>query len=250
MKVKFLIFLMVNFFSLSLCAADMIVTKDSKKIDAKVLEVSSSEIKYKKKSNLNGPTYVISTSEIQTIIYENGEVEIYEERKDEVVEGPSSKVKNDNVVSEVKSEEKSVDSSDSGYNTEQSQEILKTSGDSLGYRSLNGKRMTSYEYSEYLKAHCKPASKTYQKGNGMLGAGIGMIIMGELTGIIGFASDCAPVAVVGSFIEIVGIPLVVTGAKKKRKSIKVYEEKCLNNDTAFEYRIGYTGKGLGLALNF
>lgn len=59
----------------SLNAQDIIVTKQSTRIDAKVLEISDTEIRYKKASNLEGPTYVMSTSEIVSILFANGEVQ-------------------------------------------------------------------------------------------------------------------------------------------------------------------------------
>lgn len=58
-------------------AQDIIVTTDSKKIEAKIMEVSKSEIKYKEADNLEGPTFVLSTDEINTIIYSNGKVVLY-----------------------------------------------------------------------------------------------------------------------------------------------------------------------------
>ena len=54
---------------------DILVTKDARKIEAKVLETSDDEVRYKKFSNLNGPTYVEKKSNIATIIYANGDVE-------------------------------------------------------------------------------------------------------------------------------------------------------------------------------
>jgi len=58
-------------------AQDIIVTKDSKRIDATVLEVNVDNIKYKDWSNQNGPTYTILKSEIASIIYQNGKVETF-----------------------------------------------------------------------------------------------------------------------------------------------------------------------------
>lgn len=58
-------------------AQDVIVKKDGSTILSKVLEISTSEIKYKKFSNINGPTYSISPLEVLTINYENGEKEDY-----------------------------------------------------------------------------------------------------------------------------------------------------------------------------
>lgn len=58
-------------------AQDIIVTTDAKKIEAKILEVSKTEIKYKEQDNLDGPTFILSTEEISSIIYSNGKVVLY-----------------------------------------------------------------------------------------------------------------------------------------------------------------------------
>ena len=42
-------------------AQDIIITTEKEKIDAKVVEVSSSTVRYKKTSSLDGPTYVLET---------------------------------------------------------------------------------------------------------------------------------------------------------------------------------------------
>lgn len=56
-------------------AQDGIVKKDGSTILSKVLEVNTSEIKYKKYSNLDGPTYTILNTELLSINYKNGESE-------------------------------------------------------------------------------------------------------------------------------------------------------------------------------
>lgn len=62
---------------LNLMAVDVIVLRNSTRIDAKILEVSDSEIKYKKANNLNGPTFTQKVEGISAIIYENGDVTSY-----------------------------------------------------------------------------------------------------------------------------------------------------------------------------
>lgn len=64
--------------TLTIFAQDIIVTTDAKKIEAKILEVSKSAIKYKEKDNLDGPSYILELSEISSIIYANGKVEIFD----------------------------------------------------------------------------------------------------------------------------------------------------------------------------
>lgn len=67
-------------------AQDVIVTRQAERIDAKVLEVSETEIKYKKSSNLNGPTFVLSTEKIASILYANGEVQVFEQQQSKTAE--------------------------------------------------------------------------------------------------------------------------------------------------------------------
>lgn len=59
--------------SVNVSAQDVIVKKDGSTILSKVLEINTDDIKYKKYSNPNGPTYQISKSEIFAINYENGD---------------------------------------------------------------------------------------------------------------------------------------------------------------------------------
>ena len=54
---------------------DEIVKKDGSIILSKILEVSSSQVKYHKYSNPDGPIYTIDTSKIQVINFENGDKE-------------------------------------------------------------------------------------------------------------------------------------------------------------------------------
>ncbi len=53
-------------------AQDIITLKNGDEIKAKVTEISSTEIKYKRFENLEGPTVVISKADVFTIKYENG----------------------------------------------------------------------------------------------------------------------------------------------------------------------------------
>lgn len=57
-------------------AQDVIVKKDGSTIASKVEEINSTEIKYKKWNNQDGPIYSISRSEVVVINYQNGEIEV------------------------------------------------------------------------------------------------------------------------------------------------------------------------------
>ena len=60
----------------SLYAQDIIYLKNGDEIEAKVMEISSAEIKYKRFDNLDGPTIVINKADAVTILYQNGTREL------------------------------------------------------------------------------------------------------------------------------------------------------------------------------
>lgn len=70
---KKILFFLLSFTTIHLQAQDVIVKKDGSTILSKVLEVNAADIKYKKFSNQNGPTYTINISEILSVNYENGD---------------------------------------------------------------------------------------------------------------------------------------------------------------------------------
>ena len=58
-------------------AQDILTKKTGEDIKAKVLEVTTNEIKYKLFDNLNGPTFVVLKSDLIMLRYENGTKDIY-----------------------------------------------------------------------------------------------------------------------------------------------------------------------------
>ena len=60
-------------------AHDVILKCDGERIEALVIEVGSTSVKYKRMDNPNGPVYVCDIRDIQSITYENGRVETYGE---------------------------------------------------------------------------------------------------------------------------------------------------------------------------
>ena len=82
MKKFFFLFASVAM-TISAMAQDVIITTDAQKIDAKIIEVSKTEIKYKEKDNPNGPTFVLEAGEISSIIYANGKVVLYNQPSSE-----------------------------------------------------------------------------------------------------------------------------------------------------------------------
>lgn len=75
--IRFLLFAVALAFCSALSAQDVIFTRDGREIQAKVLEVGTEEIVYRKWNNPDGPEYHLRLSDILEIRYENGDVESY-----------------------------------------------------------------------------------------------------------------------------------------------------------------------------
>lgn len=58
-------------------AQDILTLTDNSVLKVKVLEITPTEIKYKKFDNLNGPTYTSLISGVKSITYENGTTETF-----------------------------------------------------------------------------------------------------------------------------------------------------------------------------
>lgn len=72
-----LFFLFASLLPLPVFAQDIIHKNDSTTIEAKVQEIGEAEIKYKKFSNPDGPTYTLKKSDVSYIVYQNGDKEVY-----------------------------------------------------------------------------------------------------------------------------------------------------------------------------
>lgn len=76
---KFILALLMTILSLPMFADDVIVLRNGDIINGIVTEVLPSEIKYKRSSNPNGPTYTESKSSVLSIKYANGEIDKFGE---------------------------------------------------------------------------------------------------------------------------------------------------------------------------
>ena len=83
-------------------AQDVIVKKDGTTIMSKVLEVGTSEIKYKRYTYQDGPLFIINKSDVLSINYENGEKDLLSTVSEPSVQTPV--VKKTNVAKEYRIE--------------------------------------------------------------------------------------------------------------------------------------------------
>lgn len=229
--------------SVILYAQDIIITRDAQRIEAKIMEVSSSEIKYKELSNLDGPMFVLNTSEINTIIYKNGTVKIFDTPAQN-----NASYQNSNASA----------ASFNGMPINKSDDVY----------YMGDQRLTEDQYVAFVQKNCMQAYEAYTKGKKLRKTGVQLISAGVpllaagavLYGVgIGVGRDedvilgCGiPGAIlmgVGSGLTVASIPCMVVGSIRKNNSHEVYNAHCAR-PVALQFNIQTTGTGLGLAMKF
>ena len=64
-------------FAMGAFAQDVLEKQDGSTLLVRVVEITSNEVKYKKYSNVDGPSYTLPLNEIRSLTYENGEKETF-----------------------------------------------------------------------------------------------------------------------------------------------------------------------------
>ncbi len=77
MNFSFPYFFLFLFFTAKLFCQDVLVKRDSSKIQVKLIEVRTNELKYKLFSYQDGPNIIISKKDVAYVIYSNGVKELF-----------------------------------------------------------------------------------------------------------------------------------------------------------------------------
>lgn len=258
-------------------AQDIIITKDAEKISAKVSDIEESVIKYKKFDNLDGPTYTMNKSEISSIIFENGSVEVFKEPTSNV-QKPTTQRQDGYMNGEVRFITRQIGEV-SGYGFGSGTIV------SSGYFFLDGVNdmsgaelarairenpqniITEVEYREYLQRYAPDAYRKYKQGDalGITGAiflafGLSSIVISPLMWLPTVSND--PDVKLGAFLgmfcggaglSLASIPLLTVAYHKQRvSSCDVYNEKYAHKSgrTEATLNIGANRYGFGIALRF
>ncbi|MBR4712807.1 MAG: hypothetical protein IKP27_03920 [Paludibacteraceae bacterium] len=293
MKKKiFLLLLMVGQFMAGSAKEikDIIVLNNRDTIKAKILEVSPTEVKYKKLNYLNGPTFVIYKSDISTITYGNGDIEsfVQKEEKSAVTESTGDIASTNTDTGTITTA--SVNTADitevststplpfDSVKAEPGKEALPSYPmlDRIkGQYVLGDMTMDKKEYGKFLYMNCPTAYEKWQSGSKRVKGGWTLAITGltcEMMSAISFISYAKSeryhakggyythndgafslgiaTLVPAALLETAAVPLLVTGYVSRRKSIRLYNEQCAPKKSAFDLRLNVKGNGLGLSLNF
>jgi hypothetical protein len=250
-----------------LYAQDIIITKDSKRIEAKIIEVTPTTVKYKKWSYQDGPDILEAKSNIAAIMWGNGEVEAFsveevvvttkEEDKQEVVVKEESKIEKEESVAIVK---EVADKNMVIAKTENNNYVVGTGSLSLvrlenGDYMCDGKLITHENIREFYANNCYDAYLMYKKayntsvaGYTLLCAGSVCALAGSLTMIGDLASGLA-LLVTGLCADIACIPTILVAYKQQNKAIDIYNKNCSKKEIV-TLNLGSTTNGFGLSINF
>ncbi|MBO4739866.1 MAG: hypothetical protein J5606_09965 [Bacteroidales bacterium] len=248
-----LLFLLV--LSTLMSAQDIIVTKASKKIDAKIIKVTKEEVEYKKHTNLDGPTFVIPIRDISSIIYTDGEVQLFENHNYS--------------LEDTKVRQREEDDDDDVDYGDYKEFLDKNNNDPDGKRIskvdnsyfINGEEMDEQEYLNFIAVECPVAYRYHQKGISQYHIGMTLITIGgsalvlsSICYLVGATHDNDWAWIAGGVLDVAGlgclgpgIPLVVKGKKKKNHSYQIYNKECSNKlSLSLQPRIN----GMGVRLSF
>lgn len=226
----------------SIFAQDIIETNESERIDATIIEISETEVKYKKADNADGPTFVLQTSKIASIIFNNGEVQTFQHSNTNTLPTTTE------TVVKVRAAEDIV--------FIPGQKLTKSKRGKYYYGDIE---LDEGLYGDFLKLTCSAAYKEHSNGTGMMwlgylgggiitGVGLGLMAGSGLNDALLLSGGIVTIAGLGS-----GITLVCVGAKKDDKALNLFNEQCsqsLNYKQALSLNLGATSNGIGLTLNF
>lgn len=267
---RYILFVSLTLISVLSFGQDVIVKKNSETIKAKITEINQDDIKFKKWDNLDGPTYTLLKSDINTILYQNGDADVF-----------------------VSSETKSSDSYDSYNPYKQPNEMVDVNA-VINDKTLffNGECHTNSSYSkymfydeqtrqainlsksqfkDYLETHDYDLYKKYKTSYDKYMAGIVFISISagslEVSFLLFLAvaksnnpdytfdnptnKAAASFCIIGAACAAIGVPLYVKGNVSLKKIPDMYNEKYVNrNRTAMTWSLGATNNGVAFRFNF
>lgn len=77
---KLIVFIAFLFATVAAFSQDLITTRAGEDINAKVVEVGTDHVRYRKASNPDGPVFILPVSDILIIRYENGDKTVFEQK--------------------------------------------------------------------------------------------------------------------------------------------------------------------------
>ena len=230
MKRKLLYFLATALLSISsIYAQDIITTRVGDEIQAKIIEIGANEIKYKKWTNQEGPTYTLTKTEMFMVKYQNGEKEVFNQN-------------NNYSNQETQSNPKKTG-------------VLDFDSRSRSKLSINGQRLSEYEAIDILgRPTYEDWARGYTKrivGKSFLWTGVGLDAFGIFFTVLEeeYPELYLPCYIVGVASSITGLILWASGNRDMKYVINSYNDRQGNNRSVI-MSFNSTQNGVGLTFTF
>ena len=237
------------FVATMLCAQtqnhDLIITNSSERIDAVIIEVTSTEIKYKQADFQTGPTFVLAKSEIASIIYSNGQVQTFQQQPTQNIQQTQTQY------------QQPIYQGNPYYGAQNTMQARGQMGHLTCIGNdiyLDGRPLTAYQYAELLRRNCPQAYNEYRSGLimqycgwSLLGAGIPLMAVG-LWMAIDWDDYFWCMAATGIAFTTASVPLLAVGYPRAKKSHQTYNQYSMGYPITLNMQA--SKNGVGLALNF
>ena len=199
-------------------AQDIIVTRDSKRIEAKVTEVNVDNVKYKIFDYQDGPVYTLQKSDIVTILYQNGLVETFASESSTPAQTPAQTVAPAQTAATTQTP------------AQKAPATVQTSGSVLSTADLK----------QRMAVNAPHLYDRYKSASTLSGVGAGLTLGGVAVSVIGFAAadkdtvkeggvtttylsgPGAGLFAAGIVCSLVGTPLWIVGGVKKKRTRNAY----------------------------
>lgn len=236
---KLIGFFVFFFVALSAGAVDVMITKDNRTIRGEVVEITDTEVKYRKE----GSSVLFSTlkENFNLIVLQNGEVI--------------------NFVSPATDDSELTSSS-----SLQLDSIYRVRRGAVSHFFQGENRISRREYEKITKAFCPDAYQMYAEGRRLyrsskivMGLGLGTLGVGVIVGLVysgmehGNYSVAVPVSItaVGLIELCASAGMRQKGLKLEAESMELFNQRCLKESSAAVVpAIVVSDLGLGLALRF
>ena len=221
-------------------AQDIIVTKDSKRIEAKVVEVNVDNIRYRQSDNIEGPLYTILKNDVVSITFQNGLTQTF------ATPTPVQTTESNTQATEMRT-----------------QSNLASTQTTQAYNPYN-RRLTNAEKLREMQINYPALFSKYNAGRKMrttgwvlTGTGLAAIFIGAAVGVDGddkgdedqsaggFAVFTAGVGLVAG-----GVTVLAIGAGTRRRALRAFDSQYYSKQPTSQFQLNVHPNSVGLAYVF
>jgi len=215
-------------------AQDIIFTVKAEKIEAKIIEVDIHVVRYKQYDYQDGPVYVIKKSDIDSIVFQNGRVSVFEKIQ----------------------EEASVDTTNKSNAMTYAAFSDMDDDEMAAFLQTNDSK--NYEIFQQGERNARMGKSLFIPGIAITGVGAATIMVGGAFWLFtwGMAQDMMiQAAIVGGVIIAIAQPFVIAsivlraqGGALKATAKNNYADKVFKNTTSLNFNL--CPNGFGMTLHF